>query len=497
MRLQQRIRQAIRRPFAIVCALSPLCFGFTVGCQSLQMPESMSPSSEILRFQSPDQQEKTNVQPKLPQNSYDEAFLSNAVEARQRDLIAEVRVTGNERMAEHQVLRNVRTRPGRYFDPDQLQQDVDDLWKLPQIKRINGPYVEQTDQGYIITIDIEEKQLLSAVEFVGNRGISDRALKRHLGIKDGQPLDAFEIRMMKTRIEEHYRDKGYPKTQVEILDGTEPGDEKVVFVIYEDEQQRIWATQFEGNTLASDARLKNFVKSKPGVLKVFGGLVKREEIDQDVKRLLQYYHGLGHFNARIGREISESNDGRWLTLKYIIDEGPRYRIRNVSFVGNEKFTNDELIDLVKHRPDEDGKPEFNSAKMNQDVVALRDLYGSMGYVFSNIEAEPRFLEAPGEIDLVYRVTEGKQYRVGSIKVNIEGDYGITRREVVLNRLSLRPGDIIDVRELRKSERRLGSAQIFGGSDPSSPGAPPQISVIPPELRELERMSQASNDSLIY
>ncbi len=458
------------------------------GCQSLTQSPSANFGDQV-RFQNLETAQK----PQLNETPSKSKPPTQPTAIDDRNLIAAVKVTGNKRLAEHQVLRNVRTRPGRYFDPDLLQQDVDDLWRLPEIKRINGPFIEETDKGYIITIDVEEKQLLSAVEFIGNRGISDRALKKHLGITDGQPLDVYEIRMMKTRIEDHYRDKGFPKTQVEILDGTEATDDRVVFVIYEDEQQRVWSTQFEGNTLASDARLRHFVKSKPGILKMFGGLVKRDEIDEDVKRILQYYHSLGHFNARVGREISESNDGRWLTLRFIVDEGPRYQIRNISFLGNDVFTNEQLAELVKHKPESGEKPEFNAAKMNEDVTTLRDLYGSMGYVFSNVEAEPRFLETPGQLDLVYKITEGKQYRVGKINVHVDGDYGVTRREVVLNRLSLRPGDVIDIREIRNSQRRLNSAGIWAGADPSLPGQPPQITVVPPELRELERLADENND----
>ena len=118
---------------------------------------------------------------------------------------------------------------------------------------------------------------------------------------------------------------------------------------------------------------------------------------------------------------------------------------------------------------------------------MRDLYGSQGFVFVKVEAAPRFLEEPGLLDLVYKIDEGKQYRVGEVNVHIEGDYGITRREVVLNRLSLRPGDLIDVRKIRESERRFGSARIFGGSEPGS-GAAPKIVVRPPELQELEQFA---------
>jgi outer membrane protein insertion porin family len=360
---------------------------------------------------------------------------------------------------------------------------------MKEVKRINGPYLERTPRGLVITIEVIEKHLITTVEFIGNRGISDNTLKKQTGLEDGEPLDVYEVKMLKSRIEDFYHEKGYPKTQVEILDGDQPDDEKVVFLIHEDEKQRVWDVRFEGNTIATDERLKTQIKSKPGILKVFGGLVKREEIDQDISRLMSYYRSLGFFNARIGREISESNDGRWMTLRFIVDEGPRYRIRNVAFIGNSKYTQEQLLGVLKLKPEADTPPDFNSAKMERDVVNLRDLYGSEGHVFAEVEAEPRFLEEPGMIDIVYKISEGEQYRVGKINVHIDGDYGVTKREVVLNRVGLNPGDIIDVRELRKTERRLGAAQIFAGSDPSMPGAPPQVVVRPPEQKEIEAMAR--------
>ena len=150
--------------------------------------------------------------------------------------------------------------------------------------------------------------------------------------------------------------------------------------------------------------------------------------------------------------------------------------------------------MVELRPDGDtSQPEFNVAKMNQDVVSLRDLYGSQGFVYSRIEAEPRFLEEPGLLDIVYKIEEGKQYVAGNINVHFEGDYGITKREVVLNRLSIRPGDLINSREIRNSERRLGAAEVFAtGQSPG--GKPPSIVVRPPELQELERQARGSQGS---
>lgn len=489
----------------IAYALAVIITAPFAGCQTSQLankelpvPPAVLSTDQLdnVRFQSPDSYDSgsnrvfsRNSLPDYPQQTTESAARPDASQ-----IVADVIVTGNRYVPTHQLLRNVSTRKGRYFDPDKLQRDVDQLWRMPEVSKINGPYLENTSNGVIVTIDVVERNTINKIEFIGNRGLTDRLLSKEVGIEDGDPLDVHEIRMAKTKIEELYKSKGYPRTQVEIIEGNEVGDGKVAFLIHEDEKQRVWKVDFEGNTIATDARLRHFIKSKPGILKVIGGLVKRDELEQDITRLTTYYRSLGFFNARIGREIAESNDGRWLTVRFIINEGPRYRVRNVAFIGNDSYQAEQLKTLLDLKPGaEDGQPEFNVAKMNKDVVSLRDLYGGQGFVFAKVEAEPRFLEEPGLLDLVYKIDEGKQYRVKNINVHFDGDYGITKREVVLNRLSVRPGDLIDVREIRNSERRLGAAQIFAA--PGTPGAqPPRIVVRPPELQELERHANSGGSA---
>jgi outer membrane protein insertion porin family len=488
-------------------AIASICvavFCIACGCnlprlanESLPIPPAQIDASQLetVRFQSPQQNNRVRS---LNDLSFDAAadLQKNQLNqpAKQADRVAEVVFRGNRLMDSSTLSRQLRTRAGRFFDPDKLQQDINDLWRMPGINRVKGPFLNRTPAGVIVTLEIIETSNISEIKFVGNRGISDTALKKEIGLKDGQPLDVHEIRMAKNKLETMYKNKGYPRTQVEIMEGNETGDNNVVFLIHEDEKQRIWKVDFEGNNIAPDGRLKALIKSKPGIMKLIGGLVKRDEIDQDITRLTTYYRSLGFFNARIGREISESNDGRWLTLRFIINEGPRYRVRNVSFIGNSAYTAQQLESMIELKPGVNDSPEFNVAKMNADVVSLRDLYGGQGFILANVVAEPRFLEEPGQLDLVYKITEGKQYYAGDINIHYEGGGGgVTRREVVLNRLSVRTGDLIDVREIRNSERRLGSANVFATGGPQG-GTPPRIVVTPPELSDVARTASRPSPS---
>lgn len=478
--------------------------------QSLPYEQAIQSNQHLVRYQSPDTaaksvrsllavgEKKQDIAPPaipaaLAPPALDQLSISGLNEAtvapsNPAQLVKDVVIKGNRRLPTHHLTRNMGTRAGRYYDPVQLGEDVAKFWQIPDIARVKGPFIEQTPEGVVITIEVFERNVINNIKFIGNRAFTDRKLTKESGLAIGGALDGNQVRSARDRIESLYKTKGYPRTQVEVLDGGSNEDAEIVFLIHEDQKQRIWKAEFEGNQIASDARLQSLVESKPGHLKFIGGLVNRDEIEQDMTRLTQYYRSLGYFNARIGREIQESNDGRWLTIRFIINEGPRYKVRNVSFIGNGVYPSEQLDELVKLKPGENGSPSFNAAKMNADVVALRDLYGGNGYVFANVEAEPRFLEEPGLLDIVYKITEGKQYRVGDINVRFEGNAGVTRREVVLSRLSLHPGDIIDAREIRNSERRLKAAQIFDDGSGGSQGV--RLTVVPPELKNLERHADA-------
>jgi outer membrane protein insertion porin family len=408
--------------------------------------------------------------------------------ANQGEVVAEVRIKGNSAVPTHQIMRGLRTRAGRYFDPDLLRQDVEHLWQMKELRRVNGPFLERTEQGVVIAIEVVERALVKSVRFVGNRLLTDWQLRKQADIEVGQPLDAHALRMAGQRLEEYYHQEGFRHTQISLADGDEL-DPDVVFVINEGRKERVMWVDFQGNTFASDDRLRTFVKAKPSVgniLKGFG--LDRTEIDQDVTRLTAYYRTFGFFNARIGREIVESPDNAWVRIRYVIDEGPRFRVNSVSFIGNTKFEAALLEKLLKLKPSDGVNPDFNSGEMNQDVTALRDLYGSEGHVLANVEVEPRFLDAPGLLDLVYKIEEGQQYRVGKINVHIDGDAGITKRQVILNRLGFQPGDIIDSRKIRSSERLLRTAQIFADGSPGS-GPAARIVVKPKELMDLATMSE--------
>lgn len=389
-------------------------------------------------------------------------------------LVVDVQVLGNRTFSTSWVLNRIKTRRDRVFDPEVVQADVRNL--LSQGLRNVRTYTKPAQGGVIVIYEVFERPTVAHLIFHGNRAISDKNLRKQCGIKEGDALNRYAVEEGRRKIEEFYVSKGFAHVQVEVLEGNNADDRGVVYGISEGHLNRIADVEFIGNEIASDGRLKTQIQSKPGFMwYLFRGKVDNGKIEEDVEKLTSYYRALGYFQARVRPERAYDASGKWLDLRFVIDEGPRYRVRSLTVVGNEKFSNEAVASQLQVETGE----YFNLGEMNADVSTLKDLYGSQGYIFADVKADPRFSADGPEIDLYYNVEEGKQFRVGEIRVQIEGEYPHTRHSVVMNRLSFKSGDIVDIREIRNSERRLKASQLFE-TNPAQ-GEPPQIVIRPPDL----------------
>jgi len=392
--------------------------------------------------------------------------------------VVDVRIEGNRTIKLEKILPKIRTRAGRSYDLELIEEDVRRLNRTGMFINVK-PYSQEVPGGRVVIFQVFERPLLHEVKYVGNRHIKTKVLEKENELKIGDALDPFAIEEGRGKIEEFYRSRGFSRVRVTVIEGNKPNDRRAVYLINEGRKQKVLWTRFIGNTIASDSRLRTQIESKPPFLYLFKGEIDRKKVDEDVNKLIAYYRGLGFFRARVGRELDYSPSENWLILTFVIDEGPRYQVRNVSFNGNTKFSTAKLAENLKLKA---GR-SFNQAEMNSDLAEIQDKYGGVGYIFADIKADPRFLEEPGTLDLVYNISEGDRYRVGKINVEIKGEYPHTRITTVLNRLSLKPGDIVDIRELRASERRLRASGLFL-IDPSQ-GVAPKIVFSPPQLEEEE------------
>lgn len=392
-------------------------------------------------------------------------------------LVADVQITGNRSVSNHKILSHMQTRKDRIFDDKQLQQDIHELYRTELFRKIT-PRIVESGEAVIVRLEVVEQPTVTSVVYHGNRRLDDRMLAKHCGIEVGEPINPFAVDMARQRLIDLYLENGFNQVAIEVKSGNRVGDRDVIFEIAEGPLERIWSIEFVGNQAFSTALLRTKIKSRDaryGLTSYLFNKANMQQIDNDANLILAYYRSLGYFKARVDHRITYHDDSDFIDVTFFIDEGERFRVRNVTTVGNKFFSTELLTAELDLKPGD----YFNLAKMSRDQRRLRnDFYGREGFVFVDVVAEPRFLTEPGMLDLVYRINEGDRYRAGEINVHILGDSSHTQHNVVLNLIGLREGQYIDLQELENSERRLRFSQIFE-TNPAM-GEPPRIEVRPPD-----------------
>ena len=399
-------------------------------------------------------------------------------------LVAKVSVVGNKTVGLDRVMAEVQTRQGRFYDFNVVMEDVRRLHKFGAFGRIRPQVTEQAD-GVHVTFVVEERPVVQSVVFHGNHGINDRELKGRVGIEPGDPLSQFSIESGKSRLVEYYRDEGFNQATVETVTGATIDGKvypnAVVFRINEGPLERVDKIEIVGNTFVGEARLKKIIKTRGSFWNTFNIMnrAKLDVIESDIQNLTSYYRDLGFFEAEVGLMKYYDESGKYLNLRFVIKEGPRYRVRNINLVGTKYVEPSSLTTALRLKEGE----YFDRGKMQADVQGIRYGLGSLGFIFADVQARPTVLDEPGTMDLVYRIAEGDQYKCGEIRIHVEGDDHLVSDHVIKNRLEFREGELLNRRNIDLSERLLKSTQVFV-TNPAE-GAVPRIAVQQPQLIDVE------------
>src|SRR5262249_34443871 len=148
-------------------------------------------------------------------------------------------------------------------------------------------------------------------------------------------------------IQRRYHEMGRLLAGVELAEGGQPGDTRVVFNITEGPVVKVSSIRFTGNTFVSAARLATQLNSSSEYFGLVGGTFNPLMADADVGKLEEYYKTFGFHNVRVTRELQWEPDLRHVRLVFHINEGMRYRVGQVQLDGNKVLSNDQLLTQVK------------------------------------------------------------------------------------------------------------------------------------------------------
>jgi outer membrane protein insertion porin family len=178
---------------------------------------------------------------------------------------------------------------------------------------------------------------------------------------------------------------------------------------------------FEGNKRIESNDLELELQLKPRIV------FTRTKVQQDVQRLLRLYRVSGRFAAHIEPKVVRLNQNR-VDLIFEIDEGPLSKIRNISFIGNKKFSDSELASVINTKEYAFWKilttgDTYDPDRLSYDRELLRRFYLNEGYVdFKVLSAVAELTPDQKDFVVTFSIDEGKRYKFGvmDLALNLKG-----------------------------------------------------------------------------
>lgn len=199
--------------------------------------------------------------------------------------------------------------------------------------------------------------------------------------------------------------------------------------------------EFQGNHAYSARRLRREMS-----------MGRTRRIPQDslpaaLDRLASFYRRNGYVQSRV-EFVKDSTGG----VKVLVNEGPRFRVGNVGFRGNDSVPAEDLSKVLVNRP---GRP-YNPDAMGADEFALIMAYADRGYVFAGVMSAID-LASDSTADIAFDISEGRRVRVG--RVGVGGNSFLTRKAIV-RRVSIMPGEYFSRRDMLSGELSLDNTGLL-------------------------------------
>ncbi len=378
-----------------------------------------------------------------------------------------------------------------------IREDFKRLWATNFLDNLSIDVEDYTFSngvvGKLVTYDMEERQRVKIVDFVGSKKLETSKIDEKLKENNAQiRLDTFIdpalIRKIEGILRDMMKEKGFQSAEISHDIKEVSGGPKLVHVTFnmsEGPKVKIRRLEFTGNTSVSDGALKKKMKdNREHAFLSFitgRGVSQETKFEEDAEHVMEYYRDRGYIRAQVGepevRVLGDSKDGktRWIELRIPVSEGHRYKVHSFDVAGNTVVKSDALKPLFKLQQGQ----YYSQKEVRKGFQKAQEIYGAGGYMeftgypdykFSDepnpaepaapkalAAVEPNTPAGPPTVDVTLQIQEGKQYFVNRI---IFTGNTTTRDNVIRRELRLYENGVFNTEALKYSIKRLNQLGYF-------------------------------------
>lgn len=310
---------------------------------------------------------------------------------------------------------------------------------------------------------------VSTINYIGVKKSEREDLETKLGLLKGSQITPNMIDRAELLAKNYFDDKGYKNAEINIQQRDDVANKNQVIldvIIDKKEKMKVRQIIIEGNNNLSDSKIKGTLFTKGAFTKTheagkLDNIFKSkkytpERYKTDKQNLIDKYNELGYRDAAIVEDSVWNVDDKHVSIYLKVDEGKKYYIRNITWVGNTVFSTDYLSRLLGMKKGDVYNQKLMNKRLSEDEDAVGNEYWNNGYLFYNLQ--PTEVNIVGDsIDLEMRIMEGTQAHINHVRIN-----GNTRvyENVVRRELRTKPGDLFSKEALMRSAREMASMGHF-------------------------------------
>jgi outer membrane protein insertion porin family len=378
-----------------------------------------------------------------------------------------IEIRGNKRIELPAIAGRLTLKAGDSYQPETVRGQVKILYDTGFFEDVQVE-TESVEGGTAVVFVVREKPFITEIVYDGNENLSDDKLKEKTTIKGQSFLDQQQAKESAEKMRLAYQDEGYFNCQViPVVQTLDEDRKRLTFFIKEGEKTKVKEVIFEGLRSATKDEIFKLVATREWIpwyglitqlkLPSFvsdAGILKRDELANDVERIKEVLLNKGYLNAQVGSPTVElTEDKKWFIVTYNVVEGEPFTVSEVGFRGYTVFEEEELREKLKIKNGE----IFQRAKIRDEITRITDMYGSKGYAFADVVPNVNPNNEERTASLILSIKEGEMMRIRQI--NITGN-DKTRDNVIRREIRVDEQDVIDTPSLKRSFQRLTNLNFF-------------------------------------
>ena len=189
-------------------------------------------------------------------------------------------------------------------------------------------------------------------------------------------------------------------------------------IIIVQERPSISAIDISGNKALKTEQL---LESLDGVGIKEGEVYKRSTVEKVKSELVRSYASNGRYGAGVDIEEIKKPRNR-IELNIEVDEGKSATIESINIIGNELFSNEDLLDGFELSSGSifsflSNDNAYSREKLKGDIESLESFYLNRGYLKFSIESSEISLSKDKKsIFINFNIFEGEQYTINDVEV---------------------------------------------------------------------------------